>query len=106
MSEAIYSGTTKITNKDLTKFPDPIDIKRARLKAKCTLEEAAAMVYVTKQTWINWEKQRDHRLSKRMHPAYAELFALKAGLLELAPIVKDIQERRVKNLLWKGKVNG
>lgn len=66
--------------------PSSVDIKAARLKAGYTLEEAAATVFVERKTWLSWEYPEDHKDNRRMHPAFAELFALKSGLIRIEDI--------------------
>jgi DNA-binding transcriptional regulator YiaG len=55
--------------------PTKDEVKAARKEAKLTQAKAAAVVHVALQSWQRWE-QGDHI----MHPAYWELFLIKAGL--------------------------
>ena len=74
-------------------YPAPWDVRTARHKTGFTMQEAADLVYVTRKTWFAWECNPDHVLHKKMHPAYAELFALKTGLTtpeKLCPILKKL----------------
>jgi DNA-binding XRE family transcriptional regulator len=77
-------------------IPAPWDIRSARKQTGFTMQEAADMVYVTRNTWLCWERNPDHRLYKKMHPAYAELFALKAGLKELPEVVRILNANKEK----------
>ena len=80
-------------------YPKPWDIRTARMKTGLTMEEAAKLVYVTRVTWGKWESDESYSHHTRMHPAYAELFALKTGLTtvdEICPWVKEMLERRQK----------
>jgi len=100
------SVTTYIRNKPIHQwtrrnmslpYPKPWDIRTARMKTGLTLEEAAKVVYVSRVTWFKWESEESYSHHTRMHPAYAELFALKTGLTtveELCPWVKEMVDRR------------
>jgi DNA-binding XRE family transcriptional regulator len=66
--------------------PSAADIKAARLKAGYTLPEAADAVYVERKTWLSWEYPEEHVDNRKMHPAFAELFALKSGLIKIEDI--------------------
>lgn len=84
--------------------PSPVDIRSARHKTGFTMEEAGAIVFVSRKTWLSWERDVGHPDHRDMHPAYAQLFALKVGLIKLedvAPLVSVIEERRERlNRKW------
>lgn len=61
--------------------PTPQEIKKARLKAGYSQREAALAVYVPTRTWQNWEAPEGSKENRPMHPAFAELFAYKSGLI-------------------------
>ncbi len=52
--------------------PTPETIKRSRLIFNLSVSEAAFLVGVHRNTWAQWEKG-----SRRMHPAFWELFLIK-----------------------------
>ena len=61
--------------------PTPHEIKKARLKSGFSQREAAISVHVATRTWINWEQpHKEGQTNKYMHPAIAELFAIKSGI--------------------------
>jgi len=53
--------------------PSPDDICGERFNARLTQTAAAALLHTTCRTWQQWEKG-----DRRMHPAFWELFLLKA----------------------------
>jgi len=53
--------------------PRPAQIVRARLAAELTQREAAALLHTTDRVWRQWEAG-----DYWMHPAFWELFQLKA----------------------------
>lgn len=53
--------------------PTPVDIRTARQTAGLTQTEAAALIHCTLRGWQDWERGR-----RRMHPAFWELFLIKA----------------------------
>ena len=53
--------------------PDPESIRAAREAAGLTQTGAAALVHSTCRVWQQWEAR-----DRRMHPAFWELFGLKA----------------------------
>lgn len=73
------------------KSPAPWDVRTARNKTGLNLEEAAYLVYVSRSTWLSWERNPDHPEHSAMHPAFAELFALKTGLKPLPDIVAKLK---------------
>lgn len=78
------------------KYPDPWDVRTARHKTGFTLAEAADLVFVERKTWLAWERNPDHHEYRAMHPAFAQLFALKAGLItieEICPHLVKLNER-------------
>jgi hypothetical protein len=58
-----------LTGKDA---PSKTAVRQARKLSGCTMSECAASVYVPTVTWHSWELGK-----ARMHPAIAELFAIK-----------------------------
>lgn len=77
--------------------PSPCDVRSARHKTGLTMEEAGAVVFVSRRVWLAWETDRGRDGHRDMPPAYAQLFALKTGLTtldEIAPIAVSIEERR------------
>lgn len=77
-----------------TTCPAPWDVRTARHNTGLTMDEAGAAVYVDRHTWLAWERDYDHKDHQPMHPAFAELFALKTGLTELPPILKTLKGYR------------
>jgi DNA-binding transcriptional regulator YiaG len=59
--------------------PKPADIVRAR--GELTQREAAELIYASEGAWQNWEQGQ-----RPMHPAFFELFLLKAGQSELGVV--------------------
>ncbi len=53
--------------------PRPTEITRARSAARLTQREAAALLHTTDRVWRQWEAG-----DRGMHPAFWELFRLKA----------------------------
>jgi DNA-binding transcriptional regulator YiaG len=53
--------------------PFPSAIREARAAAGLTQTQAAALIYCTLRGWQDWEGGR-----RAMHPAFFELFLLKA----------------------------
>lgn len=68
------------------KAPTHYDVRTARHKTGLNLAEAGLLVYVGGSVWQAWERDPSHRAHKSMHPAYAELFALKVGLKPLVVV--------------------
>lgn len=54
--------------------PTPEEIRVARAAAKLTQTQAAALIYCTLRGWQDWEAGK-----RQMHPAFFELFLLKAS---------------------------
>lgn len=54
--------------------PTQQQIVDARLAANLTQTEAAALIYCTLRAWQDWEGGQ-----RRMHPAFWELWRMKAG---------------------------
>lgn len=64
--------------------PTKAAIRAARMQARCTMKEAAELVYVPTSYF------RDAEQGVRvMHPAIAELFAIKAGLIKPEYIIRS-----------------
>ena len=57
--------------------PHPSDILEARKRLGITQTEAAAMLHTTCRVWQQWEAGK-----RKMHPAFWELFRIKALLNE------------------------
>lgn len=72
--------------------PKPWDIRTARHKTGLTMEEAALLVFHPRSTWLSWERDPWHPDHSAMHPAFAELFALKVGLKDLHIIPTKVTE--------------
>jgi DNA-binding transcriptional regulator YiaG len=69
--------STKLVLRSLTtEYPTATEIKNARKQARLTYRESAVLVFVPTQYWKDCESG-----SKRLHPALAQLFALKSGLI-------------------------
>jgi len=68
--------------------PTPELIRSTRAAARLTQTEAAALVHTTCRTWQQWEAG-----DRAMHPAFWELFALKAGVSYCAPAVSRVGKR-------------
>ena len=78
----------------------PWDVRSARHKTGLTMQEAADLVFVSRLTWLAWERNPDHPQYRKIHPAHAELFALKTGLKTLEeanPVLAKIN--KIKNLV-------
>lgn len=58
--------------------PTPEEIKEARKRAGLTQTQAAALVHTTCRVWQQWEATPDVASHQKMHPAFWELFCLKA----------------------------
>ena len=54
--------------------PEPSEIKKVRLRAGLTQEQAAELIYSTRRTWQSWECGVNP-----MHAALWELFKLKVS---------------------------
>lgn len=52
----------------------PTEIKAARTAAGLTQQQAAALIHCGASTWQSWELG-----TRKMHPAFWELFAIKTG---------------------------
>lgn len=57
----------------MTGHPAPATIRAARAAAGLTQSAAAALLHTTCRTWQQWEAG-----DRKMHPAFWELFGLKA----------------------------
>jgi DNA-binding transcriptional regulator YiaG len=64
------------------KNPKPMDIKKARIKAGLSQTAAAELLYTSVGTWQQWESEEGTDAHRRMHPAFWELFQIKAKALE------------------------
>ena len=62
--------------------PLPATIRRAREIAGLTQSQAAALLYTTGHVWSQWETDPANVSSRRMHPAFWELFLTKTKLLD------------------------
>jgi hypothetical protein len=74
-------------------YPSPYDIRTARHRTGLTMKEAAELVFVTRDVWLNWERNTDHSMHVDMHPAFSQLFALKVGFVkieDICPHLKDL----------------
>ena len=78
----------------MAESPKPWDVRSARHKTGLTMQEAADLVYVSRSTWLAWERNPDHYQHREIPLAYAELFALKTGLVkieDICPILTKIK---------------
>lgn len=57
--------------------PDAATVRHNRLFFGLTQAQAAKLIHVSTVTWQQWEQGK-----RSMHPAFAELFAIKAGQLD------------------------
>ncbi len=57
------------------KYPTVREIKEARRSAGLTQREAAALIHCSVRSWEHWESEAS---SRKMHPAFLELFTIKA----------------------------
>lgn len=73
--------------------PAPWDIRSARHRTGLTMEEAAELVYKNREWWLKCERNPDHPEHLSMHPAYAELFALKTGLKKLVVLPLELKDK-------------
>lgn len=53
--------------------PSPVEVKQARAAAGLTQTEASQLVHAGLRSWMQWEAG-----DRAMHPAFWELFLLKA----------------------------
>jgi len=58
--------------------PTPAEVRAARGAAGMTQTAAAALVFTTCRTWQQWEAEEGTPGHRRMHPAFWELFRIKA----------------------------
>lgn len=54
--------------------PLPLEISKLRVELGMSVEQACALVHTTQRVWQQWE-----RGDRRMHPAFWELFYIKAS---------------------------
>ena len=66
--------------------PSPWDVRTARHNTGMTMAEAGRLVFVSRDVWLSWERDPDHSGHVKMPPAYAQLFALKTGMLKVEDI--------------------
>jgi putative transcriptional regulator len=64
----------------IARNPRPAEIRAAREACGLTQTEAAELIYCALNTWQQWESE-DPGQSRRMHPAFWELWQLKAAKL-------------------------
>jgi DNA-binding XRE family transcriptional regulator len=57
-----------------SKSPNSYEIISSRKEAGITQKDAAQYIYCSQITWQQWEAGK-----RKMHPAFWELFTLKAG---------------------------
>lgn len=57
-------------------YPKPETIKQARIDAKLSQTVAASLIQCSRNAWQQWEKG-----SRKMHPAFFELWILKTNHL-------------------------
>ena len=61
--------------------PAPGEIRAARAAAGLTQTAAAALVHTTWRVWQQWEAPEGNPGHRRKHPAFWELFQIKAARL-------------------------
>ena len=66
--------------------PTTVEIRDARIAADVTQAQAADYVRTSIRAWQQWEAG-----DRRMHPAFFELFQLKAGLIEINPTLRALR---------------
>lgn len=76
------------------RYPAPWDVRTARHRTGLTMEEAADLVYVARNTWLCWERNPEHPDHQNMSPAYAELFALKTGIMTVEQLCPHLVSLR------------
>lgn len=57
--------------------PKPQEVRAAREAAGLTVAAAASLIHCSAVTWSQWESGPENERSRRMHPAFWELFAIK-----------------------------
>jgi hypothetical protein len=64
--------------------PTPEQIREARLEAGLSQTEAAGLLFCHMMTWVKWEHYdvKDRTRNSSMHPAFWELFQIKAAKLK------------------------
>ena len=62
----------------LGEVPTPAQVKAFRRGASLTQTQAATLVHVSCRTWQQWEAEERVKSHRTMHPAFWELFTLKA----------------------------
>lgn len=80
--------------------PTPSEVRTARFITKLTMAEAASLVYSSRSEWLAWETDEGKPKHKDMHPALAELFALKTGLAPLPSITRRLEEWKFRDRLF------
>lgn len=68
--------------------PTPAEIRAARMECDLEPKEAAALIHCTEDAWRIWESGE-----RRMHPAFFELFKLKAVDCRYCLDTKEIEVR-------------
>lgn len=62
-------------NKARRDNPLPADISKTRADLGLTQEQSATLLFTKREVWQQWEYG-----TRRMHPAFWELFRIKAGI--------------------------
>lgn len=62
--------------------PAPDEIRALREAAGLTQTRAAELVHTTCRTWQQWEADEGTPASRKMHPAFFELFKIKLSVLK------------------------
>jgi putative transcriptional regulator len=70
-----------------TESPTTDEIRAARARRNLSRTEAADLVHAAASSWLKWENGE-----REMHPAFWELFLLKAHLIPLA----EPEKRRIR----------
>lgn len=58
--------------------PTPAEIKAQRLRYRLTQTKAAEMIFCTLSAWQQWEAPGDSVKARKMHPAFWELWTMRA----------------------------
>lgn len=83
MSPAILADVSNHPNRSkknpsAARNPTPAEIRAAREAAGLTQAQAAELVHTHLNSWQQWEADVGTPAHRRMHPAFWELFRLKA----------------------------
>jgi DNA (cytosine-5)-methyltransferase 1 len=73
-----------------TEPPTLAEISEARARAGLSKAAAAELIHAHEQSWVKWE-----RGERPMHPAFWELFLLKARLMRLPKPKPEPKPKRI-----------